>query len=112
MRYWSFRKSSGKKFFDDDNMEVGDVDLVTIIVYSFLFLERFSVNQKVDWYLDEFVSEMEQLTGKVASIPTLWRSLKHLGKRFGYLELLIRDWILPLTFDQLQNEMNGYEVSS
>ena len=37
------------------------------------------VKDKKDWYLDELVSEMERLTGKLVSIPTLWRALKHLG---------------------------------
>ena len=37
------------------------------------------VEQKVDWYLDELVSEMKSLTGKIVSIPTLWRSLKFCG---------------------------------
>jgi hypothetical protein len=33
----------------------------------------------VDWYLDELVHEMEQRTGKLVSVPTLWRSLKFCG---------------------------------
>ena len=37
------------------------------------------VGEKVDWYLDELVYEMEGLTGKRASITTLWRSLQYLG---------------------------------
>ena len=37
------------------------------------------VTEKVDWYLDELVYEMECLTGKRASIATLWRSLSYLG---------------------------------
>ncbi|GET03029.1 homeodomain-like protein [Rhizophagus clarus] len=37
------------------------------------------VKDKKDWYLDEMVDEMERLTGKLISIPTLWRALKHLG---------------------------------
>ncbi|PKY61715.1 Homeodomain-like protein, partial [Rhizophagus irregularis] len=43
-----------------------------------LVLERL-VNDKVDWYLDELVYEMEQRIGKVVSIPTLWRSLQFCG---------------------------------
>ncbi len=35
--------------------------------------------EKVNWYLDELVYEMECLTGKKASIATLWRSLQYLG---------------------------------
>ncbi len=35
--------------------------------------------EKVDWYLDKLVYEMECLTGKRASIATLWRSLQYLG---------------------------------
>ena len=37
------------------------------------------VADKVDWYLDELVSEMEVLTGKNVSVPTLWRSLRFCG---------------------------------
>ena len=37
------------------------------------------VKDKVDWYLDELVYEMENLTGKRASILALWRSLNYLG---------------------------------
>ena len=37
------------------------------------------VNDKVDWYLDELVYEMEQRTGKLVSLPTLWRSLQFCG---------------------------------
>jgi hypothetical protein len=37
------------------------------------------VADKVDWYLDELVSEMEVLTGKKVSVPTLWRSLRFCG---------------------------------
>src|SRR5438034_6822984 len=37
------------------------------------------VTEKTDWYLDELVHEMECLTGKKASIATLWRSLQYLG---------------------------------
>jgi transposase len=37
------------------------------------------VSEKVDWYLDELVYEMESLTGKRASIAALWRSLQYLG---------------------------------
>ena len=37
------------------------------------------VKDKVDWYLDELVYEMEQRIGKLVSIPTLWRSLQFCG---------------------------------
>ncbi|CAB5389467.1 unnamed protein product [Rhizophagus irregularis] len=37
------------------------------------------VKDKKDWYLDELASKMERLTGKLVSIPTLWRALNHLG---------------------------------
>jgi len=33
----------------------------------------------VDLYLDELVLEMEMLTGKKVSVPTLWRSLHFCG---------------------------------
>ena len=37
------------------------------------------IREKVDWYLDELVYEMECLTGKRASIAALWQSLQYLG---------------------------------
>ncbi|PKB94323.1 hypothetical protein RhiirA5_439060, partial [Rhizophagus irregularis] len=37
------------------------------------------VKDKVDWYLDELVYEMENLTGKRVSVSALWRSLYYLG---------------------------------
>ena len=37
------------------------------------------IKEKVDWFLDELVYEMAQRTGKVVSVPTLWRSLKFCG---------------------------------
>src|SRR3954469_19779173 len=37
------------------------------------------VKEKVDWYLDELLVEMENLTGKRASVSTLWRSLNYCG---------------------------------
>lgn len=37
------------------------------------------IRDKVNWYLDELVCEMEILTGKRVSITTLWRSLRYLG---------------------------------
>jgi hypothetical protein len=37
------------------------------------------VKDKIDWYLDELVHEMEQRTGKLVSVPTLWRSLQFCG---------------------------------
>ena len=36
------------------------------------------VKDKVDWYLDELIYEMENLTGKRASISALWRLLYYL----------------------------------
>ena len=44
-----------------------------------LTILRNLVREKVDWYLDELVYEMECLTGKRASIAALWRSLQYLG---------------------------------
>lgn len=44
-----------------------------------LTILRNLVREKVDWYLDELVYEMEFLTGKRASITSLWRSLHYLG---------------------------------
>ena len=37
------------------------------------------VKEKVDWYLDKLVYEMECLTRKRVSITALWRSLHYLG---------------------------------
>jgi len=37
------------------------------------------VKDKVDWYLDELVYEVEQRIGKLVSVPTLWRSLQYCG---------------------------------
>jgi hypothetical protein len=37
------------------------------------------VKEKVDWYLDELVGELELRTAKLVSIPTLWRSLVYCG---------------------------------
>jgi transposase len=50
------------------------------------------VKDKKDWYLDEMVSEMERLTGKLVSIPTLWRALKHLG--ITRKKVLIIDYLI------------------
>jgi|GraSoiStandDraft_39_1057311.scaffolds.fasta_scaffold331906_1 transposase len=82
-----------RKVFDVDDMEV-----IQYIAFNWLLLYgrecgkeyendndcllkilKAFINQKSDWYLDELVAEMEQHTGKVVSIPTLWRSLKHCG---------------------------------
>ena len=37
------------------------------------------VKEKVNWYLDELLVEMENLTGKSASVSALWRSLHYCG---------------------------------
>lgn len=48
------------------------------------------IRDKVNRYLNELVSEMENLTGKRASIATLWRSLHYLGiTRKKVLKILI-----------------------
>ena len=44
-----------------------------------MILLRNLIIEKVDWYLNELVYEMECLTGKKASVTTLWRSLQYLG---------------------------------
>ena len=44
-----------------------------------LTILRNLVRERVNWYLDELVYEMECLTGKRASITSLWRSLYYLG---------------------------------
>ena len=46
---------------------------------SDLSILRNLVGEKVDWFLDELVYEMECMTGKRVSISTLWRSLYYLG---------------------------------
>src|SRR6185436_16158319 len=35
------------------------------------------VKEKVDWYLDELLVEIENLTGKSASVSALWHSLHY-----------------------------------
>ncbi|GBB88687.1 hypothetical protein RclHR1_15250001 [Rhizophagus clarus] len=44
-----------------------------------MYILRSLIKDKVNWYLDELTHEMENLTGKRASISTLWRSLRYLG---------------------------------
>ena len=44
-----------------------------------LAILRNLVREKVNWYLDKLIYEMECLIGKRASIATLWRSLHYLG---------------------------------
>jgi transposase len=44
-----------------------------------MYILQSLIKDKVNWYLDELVYEMENLTGKRASISTLWRSLHYLG---------------------------------
>ena len=54
----------------------------------------------MDWYLDELVSEMEVLTEKEVSIPTLWRSLHYCGitrKKVKFKECLVNSIILLFT---------------
>ena len=46
---------------------------------SDMYILQSLVKDKVNWYLDELVSEMENLTGKRTSIAMLWRSLYYLG---------------------------------
>ncbi|CAB5379810.1 unnamed protein product [Rhizophagus irregularis] len=38
-------------------------------------LTQNEMKDKVNWYLDELVGELEQQTGKLVSISTLWQSL-------------------------------------
>lgn len=44
-----------------------------------MYILQSLIRDKVNWYLDELAYEMENLTGKRASISTLWRSLNYLG---------------------------------
>ncbi|GBC06294.1 hypothetical protein RclHR1_06740010 [Rhizophagus clarus] len=44
-----------------------------------MYILRSLIKDKFNWYLDELTHEMENLTGKRASISTLWRSLRYLG---------------------------------
>jgi len=44
-----------------------------------MYILQSLIQDKVNWYLNELVCEMENLTGKRASITTLWRSLNYLG---------------------------------
>ncbi|PKB99043.1 hypothetical protein RhiirA5_505907 [Rhizophagus irregularis] len=50
-----------------------------ILIQNEMKILRELVKDKVDWYLDELVGELEQQTGKLVSIPTLWRSLVYCG---------------------------------
>ena len=43
-----------------------------------MYILQSLIRDKVNWYLDELVCEMENLTGKRVSITTLWRSLNYL----------------------------------
>jgi len=44
-----------------------------------LTILRNLVRERVDWYLDELVYEMECFTGKRAFITSFWHSLHYLG---------------------------------
>jgi hypothetical protein len=49
------------------------------------------VNENVDYYLDEYIEEMQVRTGKRVSVPTLWRSLAYCGitrKKVKFLILI------------------------
>ena len=37
------------------------------------------VSENVDYYLNEYIEEMQTRTGKRVSVPTLWRSLVYCG---------------------------------
>jgi transposase len=55
-----------------------------------MYILQSLIRDKVNWYLDELAYEMENLTGKRASISTLWRSLNYLGiTRKKVLEKLV-----------------------
>ncbi|RIA87511.1 hypothetical protein C1645_827675 [Glomus cerebriforme] len=43
------------------------------------------IKEKVDLFLDELVYEMAQRTGKIVSVPTLWRSLSDFDKIFSII---------------------------
>ncbi|CAB4403318.1 unnamed protein product [Rhizophagus irregularis] len=61
------------------------------------------VKEKVDWYLDELVEELELQTGKRVSIPTLWRSLIYCGisrKKF-YHTSYIRHPMSEMNFSEI-----------
>ncbi|GES90178.1 homeodomain-like protein [Rhizophagus clarus] len=54
------------------------------------------VKDKVDWYLDELVGELELQTGKLVSIPILWRSLvstfiAKIGRDYKPEQLILMD---------------------
>ena len=58
------------------------------------------VQNKVDWYLDELVFEMENYTNKRVSVPTLWRTLKYIGitrKKVFFTLLFIVFIIITIT---------------
>jgi hypothetical protein len=37
------------------------------------------VRENTDYFLDEYIEEMQTRTGKRVSVPTLWRSLAYCG---------------------------------
>jgi hypothetical protein len=47
------------------------------------------VNENVDYYLDEYIKEMQVRTGKRVSVPTLWRSLAYCGITHKKVKFLI-----------------------
>jgi len=47
---------------------------IKLNIYSITESEE-TVEERVDWFLDELVVEMEAIAGKRVSIPTLWRVL-------------------------------------
>ncbi|GET03069.1 homeodomain-like protein [Rhizophagus clarus] len=50
----------------------------TFNTYDMKILQEL-ITEKVDWFLDELVYEMARRTGKIVSVPTLWRSLSFCG---------------------------------
>src|SRR4051812_49199596 len=77
-----FCKTQGRK----KTFNIYDMKVNFLISFKFFYNQLFIlilikkvlqelVKEKVDWFLDELVYEMAQRTGKIVSIPTLWRSL-------------------------------------
>jgi transposase len=52
------------------------------------------IKEKVDWYLDELLVEMENKTGKSVSVSALWRSLHYCGITYKKVLITIIFFIL------------------
>jgi len=56
------------------------------------------VKEKVDWYLDELVGELELQTGKLVSVSTLWRSLVYCGISRKKVNIVVKLLLIKLFY--------------